>query len=54
MYEATLEWLAADGAPNGLVVLALLTRPSTWTGAVVRLAKDRLGIDVEDLEADGE
>jgi len=25
-----VEWLAATGAPNWLVVLALLTRPTTW------------------------
>jgi len=34
-----VEWLAATGAPNWLVVLALLTRPTTWA----QEAKSRVG-----------
>jgi len=33
-----VEWLAATGAPNGLVVLALLTHPATWA----RNVRDRV------------
>jgi len=34
-----LEWLAATSAPNWLLVLALLTRPTTWA----QEAKSRVG-----------
>jgi len=36
---AAVEWLAESGAPNWLVVLALLTRPTTWA----QEAKSRVG-----------
>lgn len=32
------EWLAATGAPNWILLLALLTRPSVWAKQV----RDRL------------
>ncbi len=27
----TVEWLAATGAPNGIVILTLLTHPAMWS-----------------------
>lgn len=42
---AAAEWLAATGAPNWVVVVAMLTHPSTWTDAAlkhVRPALDRM------------
>lgn len=36
---ATADWLTATGAPNAVVLLALLTSPVTWSKQV----KDRLG-----------
>lgn len=38
-----VEWAAASNVPNWLLVVALLTRPSTWTGAVVTAIRSRLG-----------
>jgi len=34
-----VEWLSETGAPNWLVVLAIVTRPTTWA----REAKSRIG-----------
>jgi hypothetical protein len=41
--DAALEWAVATGPPNWLFVVALLTRPSTWTSTVVDAARSRLG-----------
>jgi len=30
LVAAAVDWLAATGAPNWLLLLALLTRPTTW------------------------
>ena len=38
-----LDWAASTGAPNGLVVLALLTSPSTWSKRAVAFVRQRLG-----------
>lgn len=37
--SVAIEWLAATGAPNWIVLLALLTSPWTWAGQV----RSRLG-----------
>lgn len=34
LVAATVDWLTAEGPPNGVLVLALLTHPSTWSDAV--------------------
>jgi len=39
LLAVAVEWLAASGAPNWLLVLALLTRPTTWA----QEAKSRVG-----------
>lgn len=54
MYEATMEWLASSGAPNGLLVIALLTQPSTWSRMAVQAARERLGGAVQGDTADGD
>jgi len=40
---AFVEWLAATGAPNGLVLLFALTRPATWSRVAVEAVRERLG-----------
>lgn len=47
MYEAAIEWAASRGPPNWLFVLALLTRPASWTGAAIGLVRERLNVDVQ-------
>jgi len=43
---AVLDWLAAQDAPNGLLLLlAVLTRPSTWSGVAVEAVRSRLPDD---------
>lgn len=42
LLAVTVAWLAADGAPNGLVVLAMLTRPSVWSERVTRVVQNLL------------
>ena len=32
----TIAWLASTGAPNWLVILALLTHPSVWSDAALK------------------
>jgi len=39
LITAAVAWLAADGAPNWVVFLALLTSPWTWA----RVVRKRLG-----------
>jgi hypothetical protein len=39
----TVEWLGATGAPNAVVIAALLTRPATWSRAVVAAVRSRFG-----------
>ncbi|MFC3476105.1 hypothetical protein [Halobacterium litoreum] len=39
----TVKWAASTGAPNALVVLALLTQPSTWTDRAVAAIDARVG-----------
>jgi len=34
LLASAVEWLASTGAPNWVVVVALLTQPSTWSDAV--------------------
>lgn len=41
--DAVLEWLATSEAPNGLLLLAVITRPATWTRLAVSALEDRLG-----------
>lgn len=43
-----LEWAAATGAPNAVVVLALLTSPSTWSRRAVAVVRQRLGAAGDD------
>lgn len=33
---AALDWLAAEGPPNGVFALALLTHPATWSDAALK------------------
>lgn len=37
-----LDWAAGTGAPNWVLVLALLTHPSTWTRAVLERVRPLL------------
>lgn len=46
--SVALEWAAATGAPNALVVVALLTSPSTWSRRAVGLIRQRLGATDDD------
>ncbi|SEF56065.1 hypothetical protein [Halobellus limi] len=39
------EWLAATGAPNAVVILALLTSPATWSKRAVAFVRQRIGAD---------
>lgn len=39
LLAVAIEWLAATGAPNWVVLLALLTSPWTWASQV----RDRVG-----------
>lgn len=38
-----LDWAAATGVPNILFVVALLTKPSTWSQRLVGVIDSRLG-----------
>lgn len=42
MIDQTLQWVADTGAPNGLVLLAVLTRPATWTRWAIQQVEERL------------
>lgn len=50
MLEATMEWLARTTAPNGLLLLALLTSPWTWASAV----RSRIGPLLDKVLPDGD
>lgn len=41
--RVTVDWLASTGAPNAVVVVALLTHPAVWSSTVVDLARRRFG-----------
>lgn len=41
--EPAVQWATADGPPNWMFVLALLTTPAMWSRRVTALAKRRLG-----------
>ncbi len=36
LIATTIAWLASTGAPNWLVILALLTHPSVWSDAMLK------------------
>jgi len=40
---AAFEWAARAGPPNVVFVLALLTRPSTWSKKAMQIVEDRFG-----------
>jgi len=40
--EAVVGWLATRDAPNGLLLLAALTRPATWSRLAVEAVRSRL------------
>jgi hypothetical protein len=39
---ATIEWLASTGAPNWVVIVALLTHPSVWSDEAVKRLRPML------------
>jgi hypothetical protein len=40
------DWLASTGAPNGLVLLAVLTSPATWSRRATSFVRRRLSSEV--------
>jgi len=48
-----IKWLAATGAPNWIVVLALLTRPTTWAKEAKSRVSGVLDMVVPGGEGDG-
>lgn len=43
-----VDWAAATGAPNAVVVLALLTSPATWSKRAVAVVRKRFGGSLSD------
>jgi hypothetical protein len=41
--DQTARWLAETGAPNGVVLLAVLTDPKTWATQAQAAVSTRLG-----------
>ena len=50
LMQPAVEWLAASGAPNWVVLVALLTSPWTWT----RLIRERLSTVASKVGLGGE
>lgn len=48
MLDAVMQWAAAQDAPNGLLLLAAVTSPATWSGTLLSMIEERLG----DVDAD--
>lgn len=44
VFAVAMDWAASTGAPNALVVLALLTSPATWSKRAVAIVRKRLGV----------
>ena len=38
----TISWLAATGAPNWIVIVALLTHPSVWSDEAIKRLRPML------------
>ena len=48
LVDAAVNWLASDGPPNWLFVLALLTAPAKWSRTAVSFVRSRLQENVHD------
>lgn len=42
---AVLDWAAQQDAPNGLLLLAAITRPATWSRLALSAVRSRLSGD---------
>lgn len=40
----TLVWLATEGPPNGVFLLAVITEPSTWTDRAIGFVRSRFDL----------
>jgi len=45
LVQAAVEWAAANGPPNWVFILALLTAPARWTSIAIEMVQSRLGAD---------
>jgi len=41
---AAIEWMARNGPPNWVFIVAVLTRPMAWSRYIMQLVEKRLGI----------